>query len=84
MFNSAAETVDCKQLVLCVLILKIISFKTVYDDSNEFFLKLIWTLQLNSSFIQAQKTNRVKKKCSYVIKSLKWTFNKTELLCYEK
>ena len=41
-------------------------------------------MQLNNSLVQAQKTNRVKKKCSYVIKSLRWTFNKTKLLCYEE
>ena len=61
-----------------------ISCKTVYDDSNEFFLKLIWALQLNSSLVQVWKTDRVKKKHSHVTESLRWTFNKTELLCYEE
>ena len=83
-FNSVAETVDCKQFISYILVSKMTSCKTIYDDSNEFFLKLVWTLQLNSSFVQAWKTDRVKRKCSYVIKSLRWTFNKIKLLHYEK
>ena len=60
------------------------SCKMTYDDSSKFFLKLIWVLQLNSSLVQAQKTDRTKRKHSYVIKSLKWTFNKIELLHYKE
>ena len=52
-FNFAAETVDCKQLVSYVLISGMISHKIIYDDNNEFFLKLVWTLQLNNSLVQA-------------------------------
>ena len=69
--NSVAETVGCKQLVLCVLILEMISCEMIYDDSSEFFLELVWTLQLNSSLVQVQKTDRMKRKCSHVTESLR-------------
>ena len=51
MLNFAAETVDCKQLILYVLILEMINYKIIYNDSNEFIFKLIQTLQLNNSLI---------------------------------
>ena len=51
MLNFAAETVNCKEFILYILVLKIISHKTVYNDSSEFFLKSIQTLQLNNSFV---------------------------------
>jgi len=42
--NSAAETVDCRQLILCVLVAEITSYKTAYDDSSKFFLLLVYSL----------------------------------------
>ena len=47
------------------------SCETVYNDNSEFFLELVQTLQLNNSLVQAQKTDRVKKKCSYVTENLR-------------
>jgi hypothetical protein len=53
--NPAAETVDCRQLVSCALASELTSHKTVYDDSSEFFLLLVHSLQMNNLFVQAQK-----------------------------
>jgi len=49
--NSAAETVDCRQLISHALALKLTSHKTVYDDSSEFFLLLVRSLQMNNLFV---------------------------------
>jgi len=42
--NSAAETVNCRSLILHVLISELISHKTTYNDSSEFFLLLVCSL----------------------------------------
>jgi len=80
LLNSAAETVNRRQLISCALALKLTSHKTVYDDSSEFFLLLVCSLQMNNFFVQAQKVTIAKDKQSQNIKGLRWAFNKTELL----
>ena len=60
-FNFAVKTVNCRSLILCVLISELISHKTAYNDSKEFFLLLVCSLQEINALVQAQKTKKVKK-----------------------
>jgi len=69
--NPAAEAVDCRQLVLCALVSGLASHKTAYNDSGEFFLFLIHSLQMNNFFVQAQKTEMTKKKCNHNTEGLR-------------
>jgi len=82
--NPAAKTVDCRQLILCALASELASHETVYDDSSEFFLLLVHSLQMNNFFVQAQKETIAKNKQSQNAEGLRWAFNMTELLQYEK
>ncbi len=84
LLNSAAETVDCRQLVSHALASGLTSHETVYDDSSKFFLLLIHSLQMNNLFVQVQKVTIVKNKQSQNTEGLRWVFNMTELLQYEK
>jgi len=76
--------VNCRLFILCVLILELISHKTTYSDSNEFFLLLIHSLQEINTLIQAWKTKKMKKKHSCDTECLRWAFNLTELFHYNK
>jgi len=69
--NPAAETVDCRQLVSCALASELVSHKTVYDDSSEFFLLLVHSLQMNNFFVQVQKVTIAKGKQSQNAKGLR-------------
>jgi len=60
--NPAAETVDCRQLVSHALVSELTSHETIYDDSSEFFLLLVRSLQMNNFFVQAQKVTIAKNK----------------------
>jgi hypothetical protein len=62
--NPAAEAVDCRQLVSCALVSGLASHETTYNDSGGFFLFLVCSLQMNNSFVQAQKTEMTKGKHS--------------------
>ena len=84
MFNFVAETVNCRSFVLCVLILELISHKTTYSDSSEFFLLLVCSLQEINTLVQTWKTKETKEKHSCDIKHLRWTFDSIELLHYNK
>ena len=53
--NSAAETVNCRQFISCVLIAEMISHKTVYNDSSKFFLLLVCSLQEMNAHVKNQK-----------------------------
>jgi len=82
--NPAAETVNCRQLVSHALASELTNHKTVYDDSSEFFLLLVHSLQMNNLFVQVQKETIAKNKWSQNAEGLRWVFNMTELLQYEK
>jgi hypothetical protein len=62
LLNPAAETVDCRQLISHALASELTSHKTVYDDSSEFFLLLVHSLQMNNLFVQVQKVTIAKNK----------------------
>jgi len=82
--NFVAETVNCRLFILYVLILKLISYKTAYNNSNEFFLLLIYFSQKIDRLVQAQKVKEAKKKHSCDIEYLRRIFNLIELLHYNK
>jgi len=69
--NSAAETVNCRLLILCVLILKLISHEMTYSNNSEFFLLLVHSLQEINALVQAQKAKEVKEKCSCDVEHLR-------------
>ena len=56
--NFVAEIVNCRLLILCVLISELISHETAYSNSNEFFLLLICFLQKINALVQAQKAKK--------------------------
>ena len=64
LLNSAAETVNRRQLISCALASELTSHETVYDDSSKFFLLLVHSLQMNNLFVQAQKVTIAKDKQS--------------------
>jgi hypothetical protein len=82
--NFVAETVNCRSLISHVLVSELISHKTTYNDTNEFFLLLICFIQETDALVQEWKARTVKIKCSCWVEDLRWTFNLTELLHYEK
>ncbi len=82
--NPAAETVDCRQLISRALASELTSHEMIYDDSSESFLLLVRSLQMNNLFVQAQKVKIAKDKWSQNAEGLRWAFNMTELLQYEK
>jgi len=82
--NPAAEAVDCRQLISHALVSELASHETAYNDSSGFFLFLVCSLQMNNLFVQAQKTEMTKRKCSCDTEGLRWAFNSTELLCYKE
>ncbi len=84
LLSSAAKTVDCRQLISHALVLELTSHETVYDDSSKFFLLLVHSLQMNNLFVQAQKVTIAKNKQSWNTEGLRWAFDMTELLWYER
>jgi hypothetical protein len=79
-FNFVAETVNCRLLISCVLILELTNHKTTYNNTNEFFLLLVHSIQETDALVQVWKAKTAKMKCSYWVRNLKWIFNSIELL----
>ena len=87
--NSVAETVDCKQLILCVMIRELFIYKTAEENSNQFLQKLIQILQDCNIFIaercKALEITASKTKCRISVrKSILWIVNFKDLLFYKK
>ena len=62
--NSVAKTVDCRQLVLRVIVNILTIHKTIYDSNNIFIVKLIKILQQEDNFavrLRADKTTSIRK-----------------------
>jgi len=60
--NSVAETVDCKQLILCAIVKVLTIYKMIYDFSNKFVVKLIKILQQEDEFavrLKADETTSI-------------------------
>jgi len=76
--------VNCRSLILYVLISELISHKTAYSDSSKFFLLLVCSLQEINTLVQAWKTKEAKKKHSCDTEYLRWAFHSIELLCYNE
>jgi len=49
-FNSVAETVDCKQLILHAIVRVLIIYEMTYDLSSKFIVELIKILQQEDKF----------------------------------
>ena len=87
--NSVAETVDCKQLVLCVIMRELFIYKTAEENSNQSLQKLIQTLQDCNVFVvkrcKALEMTALKTKCRVSAeKSILWRVNFKGLLFYKK
>jgi hypothetical protein len=59
--NFVAEIVNCRSLISHVLVSELISHKTTYNDTNEFFLLLVCSIQETDALVQAWKAKAVKK-----------------------
>ena len=60
--NSVTETVDCKQLVSHLLIMKLTDNETAYSECVNFFLLLVHSVQEMNIFVQEWKALIVKNK----------------------
>ena len=70
--NSVAETVDCKQLILCVMIRELFIHKTAEENSSQSLQKLIQILQDCNIFVaeryKALEMTALKTKCRISIR----------------
>ena len=87
--NSVAETVDCKQLILYMIMRELFIYKTAEENFNQSFQKLIQTLQDCNIFIvkrcKALEITALKIKCRISIrKSILWKINFKDFLFYEE
>ena len=87
--NSVAETVGCKQLILCVMIRELFIHKMTEENSSQSLQKLIQTLQNCNVFVaercKALEMTASKTKCRISVrKSILWRVNFKDLLFYEK
>ena len=87
--NSIAETVDCKQLILCMIIRELFIYKTAEENSSQSLQKLIQTLQDCNIFVaercKALEVTASKMKCRISVrKSILWRVNFKDLLFYEE
>jgi len=55
--NSVAETVDCKQLISRAIVKVLTIYKTIYDFSSKFVVKLIKILQQEDEFTVRLRAN---------------------------
>ena len=62
MLNSVAETVDCRQLISHLLIMKLTDNEMTYSEHADFFLLLIHSVQEVNIFVQEWKALIVKSK----------------------
>jgi len=58
-FNSIAETVNCKQLILHTIVRVLTIHETIYDSSNKFIIKLIKILQQENEFAVKLKADEM-------------------------
>ena len=87
--NSVAETVDCKQLILCVIIRELFIHKTAEENSSQSLQKLIQILQDCNIFVvkryKALEVTALKMKHRVSIrKSILWRVNFKGLLFHKE
>ena len=78
--NSVAETVDCRQLISHLLIMKLTDNKTAYSECADFFLLLVHSVQEMNVFVQEQKALIVKNKHHHNVEFFIWTVNFKKML----
>jgi len=66
LLNFVAETIDCKQFILCALIQKVINNKTVHNEKQLLFFEFIHLLQ-NTDVLTAkmQQDLKLQSNCSH-------------------
>ena len=82
--NSVAETVDCRQLVSCLLIMKLTDNETAYSKCADFFLSLVHSVQEMNVFVQEQKALIVKSKHHHNTEFFIWTVNFKRMLHHQE
>ena len=87
--NSVTETVNCKQLILHMIMRELFIYETAEENSNQSLQKLIQTLQDCNIFIaeryKALEMTALKMKCRISAeKSILWRVNFKDLLFYEE
>ena len=78
--NSVAETVDCRQLISHLLIMKLTDNKTAYSECADFFLLLVYSVQEMNVFVQEWKALIMKSKHHHNAEFLIWTVNFKKML----
>ena len=82
--NSVTETVDCRQLISHLLIMKLTDNKTAYGKCADFFLSLVYSVQEMNVFVQEWKALIVNDKHCCNIKFSVWTVNFKKMLSHWK
>ena len=87
--NSVAETIDCKQLILCIIMRELFIYETAEENSSQFLQKLIQILQDCNIFVaercKALEVTALKTKHRISTeKSILWKINFKSLLFYEE
>ena len=78
--NSVAETVDCRQLISHLLIMKLTDNETAYSKCMNFFLLLVYSVQEMNVFVQEWKALIMKSKHCHNTEFLIWTVNFKKML----
>ena len=78
--NSVAETVDCRQLISHLLIMKLTDNETAYSECADFFLLLVHSVQEMNVFVQEWKALIMKSKHCHNTEFLIWTVNFKKML----
>ena len=78
--NSVTETVDCRQLISHLLIMKLTDNETAYSECVNFFLLLVHSVQEMNIFVQEWKALIVKSKHCHNAEFSVWTVNFKRML----
>ena len=71
--NSVTKTVNCRQLISHLLIMKLTDNETAYSESADFFLSLVYSVQEMNVFVQEWKALIVKSKHCHNTEFSVWT-----------
>ncbi len=80
--NSVAETVDCKQLISCVIVRVLIIHEITYDFSSKFIVELIKILQQENEFAVRLKADETTSIWKSDVEA--WTLNSQEMIEYNE
>ena len=82
--NSVTETVDCRQLISHLLIMKLTDNETAYSECADFFLLLVHSVQEMNVFVQEWKALIMKSKHCHNTEFFIWTVNFKKMLHHQE